>query len=112
MGFFLGSFSFTHRKPSTHLFAEEGEINFAPTYRYERGTRDTYKWEKQKATHVKINVPSWCDRVLWKSFANASLHQTSYGCATNIVTSDHSPVFATFRLLISNQYVSSNPTQG
>ena len=27
---------------------EEGELNFPPTYRYERGTRDVYKWEKQK----------------------------------------------------------------
>lgn len=116
-----------HDRSSRRLAAgstEEGEVNFAPTYRYERGTREHYKWEKQKATHVKvgcgmkkkkrapvrllihaqINVPSWCDRVLWKSFANATLHQTSYGCTQNIVTSDHSPVFATFDVLVANQY--------
>nr|XP_046188201.1 phosphatidylinositol 3,4,5-trisphosphate 5-phosphatase 2A-like [Oncorhynchus gorbuscha] len=32
-------------------FAEE-EISYPPTYRYERGSRDTYVWQKQKATGV------------------------------------------------------------
>lgn len=32
-------------------FSEE-EISFPPTYRYERGSRDTYAWHKQKPTGV------------------------------------------------------------
>jgi phosphatidylinositol-3,4,5-trisphosphate 5-phosphatase 2 len=84
---------------------EEGEITFAPTYRYKRGTRDTYAYEKQKSSGIKINVPSWCDRVLWRTFPNTYIRQTSYGCTTDIVTSDHSPVFSTFDVGIANQYV-------
>lgn len=34
------------------MFAAEEEISFPPTYRYERGSRDTYVWQKQKATGV------------------------------------------------------------
>lgn len=30
----------------------EEEISFPPTYRYERGSRDTYAWHKQKPTGV------------------------------------------------------------
>ena len=32
--------------------AVEEEISYPPTYRYERGSRDTYVWQKQKATGV------------------------------------------------------------
>lgn len=41
-----------------HMFicvlAAEEEILFPPTYRYERGSRDTYVWQKQKATGVNF----------------------------------------------------------
>lgn len=33
----------------------EEEISFPPTYRYERGSRDTYAWHKQKPTGVSGN---------------------------------------------------------
>lgn len=33
-------------------FLGEEEISFPPTYRYERGSRDTYAWHKQKPTGV------------------------------------------------------------
>lgn len=36
------------------MFAAEEEILFPPTYRYERGSRDTYVWQKQKATGVNF----------------------------------------------------------
>ena len=86
---------------------EEGHIEFQPTYRYDRGTRETYAYEKAKGGgKIKINAPSYTDRVLWRSFPSQSLTQTSYGCTTDIVTSDHSPVFATFDLLMANQFVS------
>lgn len=42
----------THNWTCTYLFAGEEEISFPPTYRYERGSRDTYVWQKQKATGV------------------------------------------------------------
>ncbi|XP_035389938.1 phosphatidylinositol 3,4,5-trisphosphate 5-phosphatase 2A isoform X2 [Electrophorus electricus] len=86
-------------------FAEE-EMTYPPTYRYERGSRDTYVWQKQKATGMRTNVPSWCDRILWKSYPETHIVCNSYGCTDDVVTSDHSPVFATFEVGVTSQFVS------
>ncbi|KAG8445419.1 hypothetical protein GDO86_010266 [Hymenochirus boettgeri] len=86
----------------------EEEITFPPTYRFERGTRDRYCYTKQKATGMKYNLPSWCDRVLWKSYPQMHVLCQSYGCAEDITTSDHSPVFATFQVGVTSQFVSKN----
>ena len=61
---------------------------------------------------IRINVPSYCDRVLWKSYPGTSIVNTSYGCTTDIMTSDHSPVFATFQIGGFKQYVSGAATPG
>jgi len=66
----------------------EGHINFPPTYKYERGNREY--------TTDRMRVPSWCDRILWKSMPGRKLKQLSYSCADAITTSDHSPVYAGF----------------
>uniref|UniRef100_A0A8C3DPE1 phosphatidylinositol-3,4,5-trisphosphate 5-phosphatase n=1 Tax=Corvus moneduloides TaxID=1196302 RepID=A0A8C3DPE1_CORMO len=86
------------RDQKVFLQFEEEEITFAPTYRFERGTREKYAYTKQKATGMKYNLPSWCDRVLWKSYPMVHVVCQSYGCTTDITTSDHSPVFATFEV--------------
>ncbi|CAI5773642.1 phosphatidylinositol 3,4,5-trisphosphate 5-phosphatase 2 [Podarcis lilfordi] len=86
-------------------FSEE-EITFPPTYRYERGSRDTYVWHKQKPTGVRTNVPSWCDRILWKSYPETHINSNSYGCTDDIVSSDHSPVFGAFEVGVTSQFVS------
>ncbi|KAK6486562.1 phosphatidylinositol 3,4,5-trisphosphate 5-phosphatase 2A isoform X1 [Huso huso] len=86
-------------------FAED-EISYPPTYRYERGSRDTYVWQKQKPTGMRTNVPSWCDRIMWKSFPETHIVCNSYGCTDDIVTSDHSPVFGTFEVGVTSQFVS------
>ncbi|XP_025022409.1 phosphatidylinositol 3,4,5-trisphosphate 5-phosphatase 2 isoform X2 [Python bivittatus] len=86
-------------------FSEE-EITFPPTYRYERGSRDTYVWHKQKPTGVRTNVPSWCDRILWKSYPETHINSNSYGCTDDIMSSDHSPVFAAFEVGVTSQFVS------
>ncbi|XP_058044701.1 phosphatidylinositol 3,4,5-trisphosphate 5-phosphatase 1 [Ahaetulla prasina] len=90
------------------LQLEEEEITFAPTYRFERNTRENYVYTKQKATGMKYNLPSWCDRVLWKSYPLVHVVCQSYGCTTDIMTSDHSPVFATFEVAVTSQFVSKN----
>ncbi|NWW74980.1 SHIP2 phosphatase, partial [Climacteris rufus] len=92
-------------KNKVFLRFSEGDISFPPTYRYERGTRDTYVWHKSKPTGMRINVPSWCDRVLWKSHPETHVVCNSYGCTDDIVTSDHSPVFATFEVGVTSQFV-------
>ncbi|XP_034778271.2 phosphatidylinositol 3,4,5-trisphosphate 5-phosphatase 2A isoform X2 [Acipenser ruthenus] len=86
-------------------FAED-EISYPPTYRYERGSRDTYVWQKQKPTGMRTNVPSWCDRIMWKSYPETHIVCNSYGCTDDIVTSDHSPVFGTFEVGVTSQFVS------
>lgn len=40
------------------MLTVEEEISFPPTYRYERGSRDTYVWQKQKATGVHFSNAS------------------------------------------------------
>ncbi|KFZ57168.1 Phosphatidylinositol 3,4,5-trisphosphate 5-phosphatase 1, partial [Antrostomus carolinensis] len=90
---------------------EEEEITFAPTYRFERGTREKYAYTKQKATGMKYNLPSWCDRVLWKSYPMVHVVCQSYGCTTDVMTSDHSPVFATFEVGVTSQFVSKNDSK-
>uniref|UniRef100_A0A2K6FHL3 phosphatidylinositol-3,4,5-trisphosphate 5-phosphatase n=1 Tax=Propithecus coquereli TaxID=379532 RepID=A0A2K6FHL3_PROCO len=99
----------TERKEQkVFLHFEEEEITFAPTYRFERLTRDKYAYTKQKATGMKYNLPSWCDRVLWKSYPLVHVVCQSYGSTSDIMTSDHSPVFATFEAGVTSQFVSKN----
>uniref|UniRef100_A0A3Q2DL63 phosphatidylinositol-3,4,5-trisphosphate 5-phosphatase n=1 Tax=Cyprinodon variegatus TaxID=28743 RepID=A0A3Q2DL63_CYPVA len=87
---------------------KEEKIAFPPTYRYERGSRDCYLWQKYKTSGVRVNVPSWCDRILWKSYPETHIICTAYGCTDDIFTSDHSPVFATFQVGVTSQYVNSS----
>ncbi|KAJ8255100.1 hypothetical protein GJAV_G00200920 [Gymnothorax javanicus] len=94
-----------HKRKAFLNFNEE-QISFPPTYRYERGSRDCYLWQKYKTTGVRVNVPSWCDRVLWKSYPETHISCTSYGCTDDIITSDHSPVFATFQIGVTSQFTS------
>ncbi|TNN50818.1 Phosphatidylinositol 3,4,5-trisphosphate 5-phosphatase 2B [Liparis tanakae] len=60
------------------LDVQEEKIAFPPTYRYERGSRDCYLWQKYKTSGVRVNVPSWCDRILWKSYPETHVLCTAY----------------------------------
>lgn len=48
----------------------EGDLNFAPTYKYDEFS-DDYD------TSEKCRVPAWCDRILWqrKSFLSQTEHK-------------------------------------
>uniref|UniRef100_G3VUI8 phosphatidylinositol-3,4,5-trisphosphate 5-phosphatase n=1 Tax=Sarcophilus harrisii TaxID=9305 RepID=G3VUI8_SARHA len=96
------------KEQKVFLHFEEEEITFAPTYRFERNNREKYAYTKQKATGMKYNLPSWCDRVLWKSYPLVHVVCQSYGTTSDIMTSDHSPVFATFEVGVTSQFVSKN----
>ncbi|XP_030072015.1 phosphatidylinositol 3,4,5-trisphosphate 5-phosphatase 1 [Microcaecilia unicolor] len=93
------------------LHFEEEEITFPPTYRFERCTREKYVYTKQKTSGIKYNLPSWCDRILWKSYPLVHVVCQSYGCTTDIMTSDHSPVFASFEVGVTSQFVSKNNSE-
>ena len=46
------------------------------------------------------NVPSWCDRILWKAYPEQRLMVNSYDWVPQLQHSDHRPVFATFVLSV------------
>ena len=61
----------------------EGSINFAPTFKFERGT-DLYNKKRES---------SWTDRILFRS-NNGLLKQVNYDSNNLLKLSDHRPVFA------------------
>lgn len=68
----------------------EGEISFPPTYRYVKGSDQFSK----KRVKKKIQAPSFCDRILYKSIPNAVANHIVYDSFRKIQTSDHKPVFS------------------
>jgi len=71
-----------------HVFQDysEGNIDFAPTFKYDVGTDTFDSSEKQRC-------PSWTDRVLWKG---DDVTQLSYTSLPTLRLSDHKPVTAVF----------------
>jgi len=67
----------------------EGPLNFKPTYKFDKGS-DVYDTSKKK------RIPSWTDRVLY----SGSSRLVNYASATGIKTSDHRPVYATFKVTV------------
>ncbi|KAL3827670.1 hypothetical protein ACHAXA_000543 [Cyclostephanos tholiformis] len=70
----------------------EGPLNFFPTYKFDPQS-DHYD------SSQKRRVPSWTDRILYKS--DTTTQVLSYCSAPGIRTSDHRPVYATFKSCIS-----------
>uniref|UniRef100_K1QQH2 phosphatidylinositol-3,4,5-trisphosphate 5-phosphatase n=1 Tax=Magallana gigas TaxID=29159 RepID=K1QQH2_MAGGI len=86
-------------------FSEE-EISFMPTYRLPRSQIEyKYDWRKQKKTGERINAPSWCDRVLWRSYPGTYIENLAYGCADKVLGSDHRPVFSSFNVGVTSDFV-------
>ncbi|KAL3848064.1 hypothetical protein ACJMK2_018947 [Sinanodonta woodiana] len=84
----------------------EAEITFFPTYRLERNVPGyKYAWRKIKKTGERINSPSWCDRVLWRSYPGVFIENVAYGSAESILSSDHRPVFSSFNVGIMSEFV-------
>ena len=100
----------------------EGPLNFRPTYKFRRGSGKywnifcvsaefLYSWFTCYNTDIydpskKQRIPSWTDRILFKTESDVNL--LSYSSATEIRTSDHRPVYATFRVKI-RPFLESNP---
>uniref|UniRef100_I3KT71 phosphatidylinositol-3,4,5-trisphosphate 5-phosphatase n=1 Tax=Oreochromis niloticus TaxID=8128 RepID=I3KT71_ORENI len=82
-------------KDQLSMERKEGKVFFTCRHTTERSVFTT-----------KYNLPSWCDRVLRKSYPLVHVVCQAYGCTNNIMTSDHSPVFASFEVGVASQYVS------
>ncbi|KAL7479905.1 hypothetical protein ACHAW6_005624 [Cyclotella cf. meneghiniana] len=65
----------------------EGPLNFYPTYKFDTDS------DQYDSSHRR-RVPSWTDRILFKNDQNTEM--LSY-CSSTIRTSDHRPVYGTFR---------------
>jgi len=88
---------------------EEGTIDFPPTFKYVR-VRDSEAISRvmgKQMVHPTANVtreyakdrdPAWCDRVLVKALPECVIKPLKYSVDDSIMTSDHSPVFATFAM--------------
>lgn len=61
---------------------------FPPTYRFKKGERHmgSYVYIKKKRSGDRINEPSFCDRVLWKSYPGSKIINTTYGMYTYAVS--------------------------
>ncbi|GMH38325.1 hypothetical protein BSKO_06209 [Bryopsis sp. KO-2023] len=72
----------------------EGDITFPPTYKFDKDT-DTYD------TSSKSRIPSWTDRILWKTGKGVDVGTVSlqqYTSLPSIKNSDHKPVVALFEV--------------
>ena len=80
------------RKHAARLNIEEGDTHFLLP-------ADTSGLRREYTRH-KMQSPSWTDRILYKSLPNVVINQESVGCADEIQTSDHTPIFSTFNMRV------------
>ncbi|XP_075703331.1 phosphatidylinositol polyphosphate 5-phosphatase type IV-like [Rhinoderma darwinii] len=78
---------------SIFLGFKEHTIDFLPTYKFDIGT-DTYD------TSAKQRIPSYTDRVLFKSQCEGDVRVLRYDSCPVLKTSDHRPVFGIFEVKI------------
>ena len=74
---------------------EEAPLTFLPTYKYIVGT-DNYDTRPEK----KLRPPAWCDRILWRDLTTEGAGAIKFKTyrRSNLKTSDHKPVSASFVL--------------
>lgn len=76
---------------------EEGNIYFAPTYKYLENSDRYYVLQTTSTTKLKRRTPAWCDRILWKG---KGLKQLRYGRGESKF-SDHRPVYSLFSVKVN-----------
>ncbi|KAJ1454194.1 Endonuclease/exonuclease/phosphatase [Pelagophyceae sp. CCMP2097] len=83
-------------------FEEASDFDFGPTYRYLKQVSEDGRRIYDKA---KGRVPSWCDRVLWKSSPSGPpatlVSLAAIDSTPDLTTSDHAPVVANFAILVA-----------
>lgn len=81
----------------------EGKITFAPTFKHWAGAKVENGRANRPYETKKMRVPSYCDRILWRSWPGTSkkLALLKYDAVTSCTSSDHTPVTAIFDLNIA-----------
>jgi len=77
----------------------EGHIQFPPTFKFDPGTENYDTSPKQR-------VPSWTDRILYKSQQDA-ITPLSYSHVPELMVSDHRPVYGVFQVKLKPMLLSS-----
>lgn len=72
---------------------KECKINFAPTYRFDINPDDP-------GNYSSVRVPSWTDRIVYRSSEESEVKPLHYDCCTSLNISDHRPVFGIFEATI------------
>jgi len=94
------------RKSEAFHGFNEAPIGFAPTFKFVPNQAAGPGAFTRPLDERKKRVPSWCDRVLSRSWpgSRGDLEQLSYEAAPEVITSDHVPVHAGFLLKISSPW--------
>lgn len=79
----------------------EGEIQFPPTFKFDKGTLDYDTSHKQR-------IPAWTDRILFRP-NGVQVHE--YNSVQDAMHSDHRPVYATLSLNLVGREVNTEPTK-
>ena len=72
----------------------EGKIEFLPTYKYKLYT-DNYDFTDR--------VPSFTDRIIYKSKVISDIDQIEYKTLNDIKISDHKPVYSVFKISLNEK---------
>ncbi|GIX94830.1 phosphatidylinositol polyphosphate 5-phosphatase type IV [Caerostris extrusa] len=88
----LGIASFVHTNDLLLKVFEEGIIRFIPSYKFDVGTT-TF-------SSSKLRVPSYTDRILYRSNEKCLISCLHYDTVPDILTSDHKPVFGVFKVTL------------
>jgi hypothetical protein len=59
-----------HAAGRTLHYLKEGRITFKPSYKFEQGSMDVY--------NVRKRLPSWCDRILFATWADEEAQEEDY----------------------------------
>ncbi|KAI3871125.1 hypothetical protein MKW98_015025 [Papaver atlanticum] len=77
---------------------EEGNISFAPTYKYLNNSDQYVAQNQTSKSKEKRRIPAWCDRILWKG---KGMKQMWYVRGENKF-SDHRPVYSLFSVQLDS----------
>ncbi|XP_011625152.1 type IV inositol polyphosphate 5-phosphatase 7 [Amborella trichopoda] len=83
----------------------EGNIEFAPTYKYSTSNSNRYSGGNPNRTGEKQRTPAWCDRIMWYG---KGVQQLSY-VRSESGFSDHRPVSAFFSTQVDSQHLYLQP---
>lgn len=81
-----------NRKELLLSYFREKKADFAPTYKYDRGSVNRFD------SSEKARVPAWCDRILVYSKKEDLVKQMEYNSVPESTLSDHKPIYSTLEL--------------